>query len=99
MQSDAPKAAARRHVVASALTLLVAIVLAGLLSECISDGGPPAHLTDCGVFSGSPCAAGTLVPQSGNGCLGTSCPSDQVCGGTNVVPQTFSCLPGPLPCG
>jgi hypothetical protein len=78
--------------------MMVTILMAVLLTECWSDASP-GDITSCGVYSGTPCATGTLVPQSGNGCLGTVCPSGQVCGGTQPPGGSFSCSPGPLACG
>jgi len=88
--------------VASGVTLLVGVVVAAPLTECISDSTGDANPQICGVYSGTPCGEGTLIPYNGVGCLGTVCPSGQVCGGrggTDFPADTFSCLPGALSCG
>jgi hypothetical protein len=55
------------------------------------------------VYTESPCRGATLVPVSGNGCIGTVCSGDAssaICSTTGQVDNmTVACEPSPLPCG
>ena len=94
-------AVSRGRWVAAGFTVLVTMVVVAPLVECDwnSDTSSP---DGCGVYSGTPCGAGTLVPPNGVGCYGLICPSGEVCGGTGMPmfpTEAFSCAPGPLACG
>jgi len=71
------------------------LLVAALLTEC-SSSPSKASPSSCGVSSSAPCPDGALVPADGAGCLGTLCPSGQVCG---IQGSSASCLLGTLPCG